>query len=148
LKDYKDIVFGPDWYVPIQKQVRALNQQAYTICNYFPHPDDEPLVIVAFKNIFRKQRPLTIGAFRKVRQTKNGKINITQAEKDILSALQYELDRLIKQRNLFTDIIPKENKTVKENVTFSSAKSYAKNKGLKALMNAEQKIKSNTDTSI
>lgn len=145
LSDYKDISYGPDWYIPIQKQVRVLNQQAYTICNYFPHPDDEPLVIVAFKNIFRKQRPLTIGAFRKVRQTKSGKINITQAEKDILSALKYELDRLIKQRNIFTDVVVKEKK---ENITFNSAKTYNQSKGLKGLMQIEEKLKADIKNSI
>jgi hypothetical protein len=120
LKDYKNIQFGPDWYKTITKQVRQLNQQACSICNYFPHPDDEPLVVVAFKNVFRKNRVMTIGQFRKVRKTKDGKINITQNEKDILTNITYELKRLVDQRDIFKNIpIEITQPTVNKEVTYS-----------------------------
>lgn len=138
LKSYQDITYGPDWYKPIMKDIRSLNQQACAICNYFPHPDQEPLVVVAVKNIFRKQRPLTIGGFRKSRVTKNGKINITQGEKDILTAIQYELERLIKQRNVFSDIVHQIE--AKKDPTFNSNKGYGKNTNIAALIKAEEKI--------
>lgn len=144
LKDYQNIKYGPEWYLPIQAQVRNLNQQACAICNYFPHPDDEGLVIVAFKNVFRKLRPLTIGGFRKTRKTKSGKINITQAEKDILNALQCELERLIEQRNIFISVSTDDKKiepSVKKEVTFNSSKVTSKPKNPLSFANEEKNIR-------
>lgn len=108
LKNYSDVKIGPNWHQPITKDVRQLNQQAAIICNYFKHPDDEPLVIVAFKNWFRNHKPLKMGQFRKNRiSTKNGRqvLNIDQAEKDVILGVSCELERLIKQRDLFKNTV-------------------------------------------
>lgn len=102
---YKDVKRGNDWHKSIPKQVRDLVQQSYVLCNYFPHPADEPLVIVAFKNVFRNFATTKIGQFRKVRVTKTGKQNITQDEKDVITAVNKELERLIEQRNVFKEAI-------------------------------------------
>jgi len=107
LKDYKNIKHGYGWSNQIQKQVRQLTQQAYAICNYFPHPDDEPLVVPAFKNFFRRHRPLTIGTYRKTRFTTKGNrkvCNLTQGEKDVVLGLAAELSKLIDQRNVFQEV--------------------------------------------
>ena len=150
LKDYKDIQRGPDWYKSISKAVRDLNQQASVICNYFPHIDDEPLVSVAFRNYFRKRRPLKIGTFRKVRFTeKDGRKvgNITQDEKDTVVGIQAELDRLIAQRNVFVDAAPKiiEEPKATSKVRFKTA-GTSKKSSLEALIALEQEqIKKNTN---
>lgn len=102
---YKDVSYGPDWHKAISKHVRGIVQQAYVLCNYFPHPQDEPMVEVAFKNVFRNFRFTKIGQFRKVRTKKNGNQNITQDEKDVVQAIHTELCRLIEQRNIFKDVI-------------------------------------------
>lgn len=109
IDSYKGIKQGEGWYRSIAAQVRKLNQQASVICNYFPHPNDEPMVIVAFRNWFRNNRTMKIGQFRKVRSTtKNGKtvVNITQDEKDTVYGLKTEFDKIIKQRKAFLDAVP------------------------------------------
>lgn len=107
IKDYPKIIKGKGWSTPIQKQVRDLNQQAAVICNYFPHPDDEPLVVYAVKKYFREQRPLKIGQFRKNRISKKSgreSLTITQAEKDVVLGINYELIKVIKSREAFNTI--------------------------------------------
>lgn len=136
MKDYKEIKYGEGWYLPIQTQVRHLNQQSHSICNYFPHPDDEPLVIAAFKNVFRKLRPLSIGGFRKTRQTKNGKLNITQAEKDIIIAIECELERLIAQRDIFKDVVPVVTQS-NQGIVFSTDKPTNRVKNPISIINLE-----------
>lgn len=115
IKNYKDIKLGPEWYDKIAGVVRRLNHQTPVICNFFPHPDDEPLVEAAFKNYFRKFKPLKIGAFKKVRFTeKNGKtsLKISKDERDIITGLQSELDDLLDKRNVMKEAVAKiENKT-------------------------------------
>lgn len=138
MKDYQNIKCGNGWYLPIQSQVRHLNQQSHTICNYFPHPDDEPLVVPAFKNVFRRLRPLTIGGFRKTRQTKNGKLNITQAEKDIIVAIECELERLIGQRDVFKDVV-KEVIKQDDKVVFSTDRPKNNFKTPMSIINLERK---------
>lgn len=141
IKDYKDIKLGPKWSNQIQKQVRSLNQQASVLCNYFPHPNDEPLVKVAFKNYFRKFKPLKIGQFRKVRFTKKNNrevSNITQDEKDIVIGIKTELDRLIKQREQFKVVATKEIKK-EEKVTFKTSSS-GKSGSLAQILKMENEI--------
>lgn len=101
LKSYSDVKIGPQWYSTIQKDVRSLNQQAAALTGYFPFYEDEPLVVPAFKNFFRKHRTLAIGGFKKNRVTKKGTIAISQEEKDCIIGISTELDRLIKQREIF-----------------------------------------------
>lgn len=104
-KKYSAVKMGPGWSVPIQRDVRAVCQQACAICNYFPHPDDEPLVIPAVKNYIRRCRVTHIGQLRKVRTKKNddGRVvdNITQDEKDVVKGIQAELDTVVAQRDVF-----------------------------------------------
>src|SRR6185312_9902712 len=107
---YKDIKPGKQWYHSIARDVRSLNQQTPVLCNYFPHPDDEPLVIVAFKNFFRQNRVVKIGGFKKTRIVTKGArevINISQDEKDVVLGVANELERLLKQRDSFVSVIPK-----------------------------------------
>ena len=109
LKTFPKIHRGPGWSQQIAKQVRQLCQQSSTICNYFPHPDEEPLVIASFRNFFRNNRAMKIGAFRKARINKNGKCNITNDEKDIVVGVTKELERLQKQRDIFKTVVKKQN---------------------------------------
>lgn len=83
------VTIGKGWSVPISKEVRALNQQMCTICNYFPHPDDENIVYKVFNTYFKQYHPFKIGTHRKVRVTKDGKCNVTQCEKDVIKGLMY-----------------------------------------------------------
>jgi hypothetical protein len=142
-KNYQDVKQGTNWYHPIEKDVRNLNQQAPVICNHFPHPDDESLVIVAFKNFFRKNRPTNIGRFCKSRSSINKKtgrekLNITQPEKDIILGVQAELDRLVKQRQVFQNAMPVLEDT-KTN-TFKTRTSNNKNK-ISQLIELENKLR-------
>lgn len=105
LKTFPKIQKGPKWSQQIAKQVRQLCQQASVICNYFPHPDDEPLVVVSFRNFFRTNRTTKIGAFRKARINKTGKSNITIDEKDVVTGITKELKRLQKQRDMFKTVL-------------------------------------------
>lgn len=118
LKDYPKIQKGPNWSEYIQKQVRSLSQQAYMIVKYFPHPDDEPLIVPAFKNYFRQNRVMKIGQYRKTRQ-KDGKCLVTQDEKDLVKGIACELNRLKENRNRMmqsasktTDVDNKEKKQI------------------------------------
>lgn len=107
LPNYKDIPMGADWYKTISAPVRQLNQQTNNILRYFPHIKDEPLTIVAFKNWCRKNRPLTFGGYRKTRVNKQGKCLVTQAEKDVVIGVWAELEVLIKQRNILSEVAKK-----------------------------------------
>jgi hypothetical protein len=81
---------GPGWSKQVGPDVRKIVQQAHIICNFFPHPNDDPAVPIAFRQFFRKHLPLTIGAYRKTRVDQNGKVMITKAEKDIILGLSEE----------------------------------------------------------
>lgn len=143
LKTYKDIKIGDGWYKPITKAVRDLNQQACVLCNYFPHPDDEKMVEVAFKNFFRRNRSLKLGQHRKVRYTeKNGRkvLNITQDEKDVVIGVTAELNILLEKRNIFQKEGTKLEEAKKpETVTFNT--STPKKSKLANLLALEQKLK-------
>jgi hypothetical protein len=91
--EYRGII-GKNWSDKIAKQVRQLEYQAAVICNHFPHPEDEPLVVQAFKNHFRRVKPLSIGGYRKNRQ------NITQYEKDLVLGVRSELEKLRAQKKI------------------------------------------------
>ncbi len=141
IKGFQKINKGNGWSVGVAKQVRALAQQAHAICNYFPFPTSEPLVIVAFKNFFRNNRVMKIGQFRKCRVTKEDKCNITLDEKDLIKGVWAELDRLIKQRDSFvkTEITYPIDKT--KEVTFRSNNEISNGKkSLADLMKLEQSI--------
>lgn len=143
LPNYNDVKLGNDWYKSLMREVRMLNQQASAICNYFPHPDNEPLVIVAFKNFFRKHRPLKIGQFRKTRFTeKNGRkiSNITQAEKDVVIGIDDELQRLIKQRDIFINCKSSLSENVGQGeISFKPTQSSS-GKSIKSLIELEQTL--------
>jgi hypothetical protein len=146
IKDYQDITIGPDWYKPIMKHVRDLNQQSTVICNYFPHPDDEPMVTVAFKNWFRKNRPMKIGRFRKTRIKPNGSLNITQDEKDVIYGVQSELDRLIKQRSIISSDVKKRPAPSNDTVQYDTTGPQRKNKNnLRYLLDLEKKMSGDTN---
>lgn len=130
IDSYKTIQRGANWYRSIAREVRNLNQQACVLCNYFPHPTDEPLVLLAIKNWFRDRRVMKIGRYRKVRVTSDGKINITQDEKDIVYGIKAELDKLIKQRSVFINVKPQE---VKTDIKFRTNNNLQKNTNLRSL---------------
>lgn len=138
-KQYKDIRPGLEWYKPIQKQVRDLCQQANTIVNYFPHPDDEPLVVLAFKNTLRNFNITKIGQFRKVRVSSDGKQNITQDEKDFITSVWVELNKLTSQRDTFKLCkIDLEEKKKIEDIKFDTDNSKTSKKiSIKELMERE-----------
>lgn len=140
LPNYKGLG-GPGWSSSIQRHVRNLNQQACVLCNYFPHPSDDPLVEVAFKSYFRKNRPMKIGQYRKVRFTiKNGRevSNITQDEKDVVLGIDAEYQKLVKQRNMFSEMgkteVYEEGKIIK----FGATKRVSK---LNKILELEKKLK-------
>ncbi len=116
IRNYAKITLGPKWSNSIQRQVRELNQQAANICNYFPHPDDEPLVVYAVKKYFREHRPCKIGQFRKTRVVRNKetgreRINITQDEKDVVLGINTELMKALKTRESYNLSSPEPKKT-------------------------------------
>ncbi len=143
LPAYKDIRPGPGWYKLISKEVRALNQQAAVICNYFEHPDKEPLVIVAFKNWFRRTKAMKIGRFRKARViinelTGRENIHITQDEQDTYIGIQAELDKLTKQREAFS---PPIEPIKKDNIKYDNqVKPDKKGKDINSLLDLENRI--------
>lgn len=141
IKGYPDVPAGKGWSSLIQKQVRDLNQQSTVICNYFPHPDDEPLVIYAVKKYFREQKPLKIGQYRKNRVSKKGNsVTITQAEKDVVLGINHELTKVIKTRECYKSDKPLEE--VKENQKFSTKTSYKSRRGsLSKLLEMESQLK-------
>jgi hypothetical protein len=146
LKDFPKIEKGKGWSRPIQKIVRDLNQQAAVICNYFPHPDDEPLVVYAVKKYFRTHKPLKIGRVRKSRVTKTGgreRVNITQSEKDVVLGINAELMKVLETREVFNKATPSEPKKEPEKVTFAaSTASKPKRGSLAYLVALEQQLKS------
>jgi len=94
IKTYPKIQKGSGWTKGIESQYRSVIQQCYNLCNYFPKADDNKLVELSFRNFFRNNRCMAIGAYRKTRLTKNNKINISQAEKDVIKGITYELEKL------------------------------------------------------
>jgi hypothetical protein len=146
IKNYPEIKIGKGWSRPIQTQVRNLEHQASVICNYFPHPDQEPLVIYAVKKYFRTAKPLKLGGFRKNRVAVNketGRENLTicQAEKDVVLGIKNELDKALAMRNVYQEAKPTEVKSP-QNVTFGPAKRPAKKAGLSYLVALEKQLKS------
>jgi hypothetical protein len=141
LPQYPEVPKGKGWSKNISGQVRNLNHQASVICNYFPHPDSEPLVIYATKKFFRTVRPLTIGGYRKNRVNAKGKLIVTQAEKDIVLGIQAELDRALKTRNVYQDAKPTEVKAPQD-ITFETAKRVTKKNNLAYLLSLEKQVKS------
>lgn len=147
LKDYRDIKVGHGWHNSICKAVRDLNQQAAVICNYFPHPDDEKIVEAAFRNFFRRNRPMKIGRYRKVRFTEKGSrkvLNITQDEQDVVRGITHELEQLRARREIFTAEAKKiETKKDPKAITFNTtaSKPTGQKVGLAALMELEKQLK-------
>ena len=144
IKKYPKIIKGKGWSAQIQKQVRDLNQQATVICNYFPHPDDEPLVIYAVKKYFREHKPLKIGQFRKVRVSdKGGKehLTITQAEKDVVLGINAELIKVIKSREAFNSIKVQPTVDDRKPRTFDAQQNRSKRGNLSFLLEMEKELK-------
>jgi hypothetical protein len=143
LKNYPVILKGPRWSHTIANQIRALSQQSSALVNYFPHIEDEPLVAVAFKNVFRNNRVIKIGQFRKARVKKTGNSNITKDEKDIILAVTKELERLIKQRDTFKNAISKSLEEKPKNIqdVKFGYRSKAIKGGLGSLIELENKLK-------
>jgi len=142
LKDYQNVKVGPNWYKNCSKQVRDLNMQSSVICNYFPHPDDEPLIVPAIKNYFRNFKPMKIGQFRKVRVTQSGKINITQDEKDVVLGIQSEFDRLLQQRKILSAVVSQPTNEDSKNITFDTKTNNTKKSSISKLIDLENQIKS------
>lgn len=140
LKDFPKFELGPKWSNAIQKQVGSLCQQAHAVCDYFPHPDDEPLVEAAFRNYFRCNRVFKIGQYRKTRFTKTGKCNITQDEKNVVLGINAEFQRLLKQRDMYKvvseEIQEKENKDIK----FITTRKSKETKNILNLLRVEEKL--------
>jgi hypothetical protein len=142
LKNFPIIIKGEGWTNAIQDQYRKAVQQAYTICNYFPSIESEPLVEMAFRNVFRNNRILSIGQYRKIRVTKAGKLNITQAEKDCVLAISTELERLTKQRVTYSEVKTTESTpTNPSTVKFGGSNTPTKKKSLAAILALEKQIK-------
>lgn len=144
---YKDIKVGQGWYHPIIKEVRALNQQAAVICNYFEHPDKEPLVVVAVKNWLRRTKALKIGRFRKTRvcinkETGRENLTITQDEKDTILGIQAELDKLLKQRQAFS---APTIEIKRDNIKYDNQSKpiIENNKSINSLLELEKRIEEN-----
>lgn len=95
---------GPGWSIPIERQVRSLIQQASVLCNYFPHPDDDPLVLAAFRKYFTQNRIFKIGRYSKYRVTKQGKLNVTKDEKAVVKALMFTYNELKERASVKTVI--------------------------------------------
>lgn len=106
LKDHPKITKGPGWSTAVSKQVRQLCQQAAVICNYLPHPDDDPLVIPTIKSYFTENRIFSIGQYRKTRVTKSGKLNITQYEKDVANGLLAKYNQLKTKKEKIVNSTP------------------------------------------
>lgn len=135
LKDHPQVTRGKGWSKSIQREFRMLVQQASVVCNFFPHPDDEPLVIYSVKKFLRERRVCSLGGFRKYRtkvsKAGNEVLTITQAEKDVINGIQYELDKVVKARNIIK-AIEKPIETPKENITFGNI-TTTKKKGITSL---------------
>lgn len=140
IKSHPKLPRGEGWSRSIVTQFVKLVQQATALLNYFPHIQDEPLVLVAFKNVFRNHAVMKIGGFRKVRVTKEGKINITKEEKAIVTMIEEELNRLIKQRDSFKVVAEKQIQKNPEQTTFKTTVGSSK-KNFKSLLDLESKLK-------
>jgi hypothetical protein len=92
LDDWKGIRRGPDWWKQIPTDVRKLVQEAYNICSVFDDPDDNPMVKTAFRNFFRRSKPLTLGKYL------TGKKEFTAKAKDVITGVRHELNFLIKKQ--------------------------------------------------
>lgn len=104
IKDFQKIQRGPGWSKQLSRIVRGLVQQAGVVCNYFPDINEDPLVEQAFRSFFRNNRVFKIGQYRKTRVKKDGKLNITQDEKDIINGINAEYQKLLKKRNIFKEV--------------------------------------------
>lgn len=133
---------GQGWSNALMKQVRQLIQQSTTLCNYFPHVDNDPLVDVAFRNFFRNNRVTKIGQYRKTRYTIKGdrKVsNITQDEKDVINGVMFEYNKLIKQRDTFINTKPTEIKDP-ATIKFDTQNNNSGKKSLNNLLELEKRL--------
>lgn len=133
IKDYPKVTKGPGWSKIISGQVRRLAQQVHVLVNYFEHPSQEPLVVVAFKNYLRQNRVTTVGGYRKVRyKTINDRkvLNISKAEKDFINGVAAELNRLKKQRESFATSADQYLQGSSDNPTSRFGKTIKKRKSL------------------
>ncbi len=136
IRTHPQIKKGPQWSNDIPKQVRSLVQQSYCVCNYFPHPNNEPLVKTAILTIIKNNRVFKIGQYRKNRVDKSGKINITIDEMDFVKSIYRELSRLTERRDSFKS----EEKTqieVKQEPSFRQVGSSNAKKSIADLMKLE-----------
>ena len=127
IKDFPKITYGKGWSNAISGQYKRLIQQMYQLCNYFPHPEDDKLVRVSFKNYIRKNRVTQVGSYRKNRITKDGKLNISDAEKDFVKGVEHEFNQLKKQReSLYNEMNNIPQKT-KDQIKFRTKKTSKNN---------------------
>jgi hypothetical protein len=121
---YKSIKKGPGWSTAVSKQIRSISQQSYHICNHFPHPDDDKLVVLAFRNYFRKHKPNTIGRYRKTDKS------ATKAEKDTINAINFEYKTLKSQEEKITNSAPTQQEPIEqkaiEDIKFRSSTGKSK----------------------
>jgi hypothetical protein len=141
INSFQKLPRGPGWSNAIQRQVRSLVQQAIVVCNYFPDIKTEPLVIVAFKSFIKNNRVFKIGQYRKTRITKQGKVNITQDEKDVVKGISKELDKLISARDCTKSVVEEIKIPEQKQVSFATNRNKQTSKSnLLSLMELENKI--------
>jgi hypothetical protein len=143
IKTFPKISKGEGWSQPISGQVRRLIQQCYSICNYFPSIEQEPLVELAFRSVIKNQRICKIGTYRKNRVSKTGKCTVSNDEKDFVLAVSYQLESLVSKRDNIIKIAsepvvekPKEVE-YKPNQAIINA---PKKRGMTSLLDIEKRI--------
>lgn len=144
-KKYHEVGTGPGWSIPLSKEYTGLIQQATTLCNYFPHPDEDPLVDGAFRNYFRNFRITNIGQYRKIRVKEDGKSNITDQEKNVVKGVLIEYNKLTSAKQMFVQQTPKDvAETVRKDVkaVVNSPKPQTK-LSIAELKKMEQKLNGN-----
>lgn len=137
IKDFEKFPRGKGWSTGKSGQIRRLVQQATVICNFFPSVENDSLVEISFRNYFRNNRVFKIGQYRKTRVTKEGKINITQDEKDTVKGILSEYNKLLKKRNMFADLKPNKTNEMKSNVVSGYKK---KAKKIDAILELEKSL--------
>jgi len=146
IRGFEKFSRGAGWSKDNSGMIRRLVQQCNTICNYFPHVQEDPIVELAFKNAIDKNKIMKVGQYRKTRITKDGKLNITQDEKDVYNAINSEYEKLKKKRDTFKAFHNEPIHKSEQDVQSVSSLTKSKNKGKKsiqALMALEEKLKQN-----
>ena len=149
IKSYPKITKGENWSNIVAGQFRRLIQQIYTICNFFPHPDDEPLVYVAFRKYWRHNRVTSVGSYRKCRTKINDKgnevLNVSKEERETIRGINFELQRLISERDAKKHSVEDFEKGDQDNKDVTYSKRPAQKRGVGSLLSLEDSMKDNKD---